>query len=514
MSAAPAFTVQAPGDLTATGRGWRREALLSGLAADQREVDAAEARKLRRITDWADLHRADAAESFADEALLPGHGDHSMPILMSGVPVDEFCLAELATALRCSHGAARARTEEALEVRERLPRLWDKVHIGALPAWKALAVAKETLSLSDDAADHVDRHLAPFARSLTVGRIKNLVAAAILRFDPDRAAADAAAASDARGVWFDFEHGAAELPTTDARPDGTARFEGVGDVPAVLAFRDALTSKARELAILGDESSADVRMSKAIGILADPQYALDLTATVEAAVAEEPTDEAPPRRRPHRARSPLGIERPIHVHLHTSTQTARIGASGLPQAASPISREAVEQWVRDLAPGAVVKVTPVVDLNHHHAVDAYEAPDFVRALVDERDGTCVFPFCTNRGRYDLDHIDEYVDPDDGGPPGQTGNRSLGKLCRYHHRAKTHTTWTYKRIDHPDDLDPHWDHPWIEGSGPGLDKLDHRRRFDHHDACGPETGGPPAAYVWISPLGFHYLVTSTGTYPLA
>jgi len=47
----------------------------------------------------------------------------------------------------------------------------------------------------------------------------------------------------------------------------------------------------------------------------------------------------------------------------------------------------------------------------------------------------------------------------------------------------------------------------------LAKLDHRQRFDHRTDCGPDTGGPPAAYVWISPLGYHYLVTGTGTYPL-
>jgi hypothetical protein len=146
-----------------------------------------------------------------------------------------------------------------------------------------------------------------------------------------------------------------------------------------------------------------------------------------------------------------------------------------------------------------VKVTPVVDLNRHHAVDAYEAPDFIRTLVDERDHQCVFPFCTNRGRFDLDHTTEYADPDDGGPPAQTSNRNLAKLCRYHHRAKTHTTWTYKRVDSVFDLDP---------AGPDPCTPD----WTQNQTRDPDTGGPPAAYLWTSPIGFSYLVTATGTYP--
>src|SRR5699024_1396957 len=123
------------------------------------------------------------------------------------------------------------------------------------------------------------------------------------------------------------------------------------------------------------------------------QYALDISATVDLVLDEaaEPAraerDSGPrvtrrPDRRPNRCRPPLGGDRPIHVHLHTSTQTARIQSSGLPHTASPISRAAIERWIADLAPGVVVKVTPVVDLNRNLAIDQYEAPDHIRALVE------------------------------------------------------------------------------------------------------------------------------------
>ena len=137
-------------------------------------------------------------------------------------------------------------------------------------------------------------------------------------------------------------------------------------------------------------------------------------------------------------------------------------------------------------------------------MDAYEAPAHIRSLVEERDHTCVFPFCTNRGRFDLDNIEEHVDPDDGGPPGQSSNLNLAKLCRFHHRAKTHAGWDYKRVDSPRDLDSGWadpwDHPWVEDPPPLI-------------TVDADRGGPPAAYRWTSPMGHAYLVTGTGTYPL-
>ncbi|WP_344117005.1 DUF222 domain-containing protein, partial [Nocardioides marmoribigeumensis] len=351
MTATAGFTAPAPEDLTSQGRGWRREVLLSGVRAEQRTIEAAEARKLSLVTEWADLHRADTVV-LDGGSLLPAPvsvDPANMPILMSGVAVEEYCVTELATTLRTSHGAARSLTQDALELRERLPRLWTRVHAGKCPAWKARKVAQHTLALSDEAADWVDRNLAPFTTSLSVTRIKNAINAAVLRFDPDRAAAEAEAASDRRGVWFDYEHGADDLVLQDSRPDGTMRFEGLASVPDGLAFRDALKTTATELEILGDDSPELVRMSKAIGILADPQHAIDLShsadAVINAETGETGDGDPVPRRRPRRVRSPLGVERPIHLHLHTSTDVARIQASGLPHAASPISRAAVEQWL-------------------------------------------------------------------------------------------------------------------------------------------------------------------------
>jgi hypothetical protein len=145
------------------------------------------------------------------------------------------------------------------------------------------------MSLSEEAADFVDRQLAPFARTLT--RIKNLLAVAILRFDPERAAAEEAAAADNRGIWCDHERGGDALVGEDSRPNGTGRMETVADVPDLLALKDALEQKVREQLILGATEPENVLMTKGLGILADPQYALDISATAEL-IIEEQTDQA------------------------------------------------------------------------------------------------------------------------------------------------------------------------------------------------------------------------------
>src|SRR5690349_9194490 len=125
-------------------REWARRQVLAGLGNQQREIDAGEARKLKVATDWADLPRADAVEEQTDPdgVLRPVsiYAFTSEPVVMCGVPVDDRCLAELATALRISHGATKSYVEDGLEIRERLPRFWGKVQAGKCKVGKARAV--------------------------------------------------------------------------------------------------------------------------------------------------------------------------------------------------------------------------------------------------------------------------------------------------------------------------------------------------------------------------------------
>ena len=92
---------------------------------------------------------------------------------------------------------------------------------------------------------------------------------------------------------------------------------------------------------------------------------------------------------------------------------------------------------------------PVLDRNDPDtlgAVDGHDPTDPMTDYVRLRDPCCVFPGCRRPSRAcDLDHIEPYIPPDDGGPPGQTSPEHLAPLCRHHHRVKTHGRWTYRRL---------------------------------------------------------------------
>ena len=419
--------------------------VLSFVVEQRRRQDVAAAHELRAVTAWADLHEVtDGGIGSVDDeiaGLLPPDAkslglETELRLAGQGTfMVTEFGVCELAAALDMSETAARAYVGQALELRDRLPRLWGRVMNGELAAWKARRIAEETIALSPAAAAYVDAHLAPFADKLSLRRILAAVHAAIGLHDPALARERALKAADGRGVWR-HDH-----------LDGTSEIHALASTPDALAFDSALDQKASELAALGDIDPEQVRRAKALGILADPQHALDLTASAELA-ADDPGVTRP--RRPG-----LGTGPTFHVHLHTDSLAedavhglSRVEAPALGR--SPYAVAAVEQWLADLAPGAVVKVTPVADLTTHVSVDAYEVPERLRQQVDHRDPVCVFPWCGRRGRFDVDHTESYDfgDPElgTGPPPGQTSTSNTAKLCRFHHRVKTHGGWRYRRRD--------------------------------------------------------------------
>jgi hypothetical protein len=67
---------------------------------------------------------------------------------------------------------------------------------------------------------------------------------------------------------------------------------------------------------------------------------------------------------------------------------------------------------------------------------AYRPRRLLDLTIRARDQTCCFPGCRQPAhRCDLDHT---IPHDQNGP---THPANLGPLCRYHHRLKTHTSWS-------------------------------------------------------------------------
>ena len=111
---------------------------------------------------------------------------------------------------------------DSVELKYRLPRVWARVQSGDLEPWRARRIAQETLGLTREAAAFVDAQVAPFAHRIGIAALERLVAEAVARFMPDKAAEDAAKAADGR--HFTIEHqqvsfdGTSQIPASSTSP--------------------------------------------------------------------------------------------------------------------------------------------------------------------------------------------------------------------------------------------------------------------------------------------------------
>ena len=431
-------------------------AVLDRAVDRRRAADAAEAELLAIAAHWADLH-----------AVLPGQDpagfrvpgmEKLAPLAGPGTPaVAEFAPAELGAALGISTYAAHELVGDGLELRHRLPKVWARIHAGSLPAWRGRKIAQATRCLSQEAAAWVDAQVAPFAHKIGLGRLTALIETALIRYDPEQAARRAKQAADQRGVWV-----------SDQMTDGTRSIAISADALDATAFDDTINQIADALSHLGDEDVKDVRRAKAVGVIADPQGTLDLLAGSNTDTdtddhADDGTPGQPAAQSRRSTRRPGKPKVVLYLHLHESAISTGCGV-GRVEGLGPVNIETIRDW----AGRSNLTINRVIDLADRTSVDAYETPEQMKETVLLRNPCCPFPWCNNTSRTkDMDHIEEYVPPDEGGPPGQTAPHKLGPLCRRHHRLKTHGGWTY-------------------------------------------TMSEPGIYLWRSPRGRRYLVDHTGT----
>jgi hypothetical protein len=391
--------------------------VLRAARAARRTADAAEAEQVRLAVEWALMHPADSIHQQATY-VMRGFGDSDLALAGPGAPtVAEFCIAEFASVVGLSTEAGKHFVGEALELCYRLPRHWQRVMAGDLPAWKARIVARETIHLSPEAASYVDAHLAPTSHKLRPSQLDRTVAEAIARFMPDHAARIAEQAADQRHVTVHDQQ---------VSFAGTMHVEAELDIPDALDLQAALRTRAAELEALGSTDPLDVRRAHALGDLARTQLALGLTGAEDTA----PTRVA--RRRAQR-------QMVIHVHLSEAALRGSDPVARLERGDAVVTVDQVRAWCG--RPDARVVVKPLLDLSACDEVDSDQVPDRHAEQLAVRDRTCVFPWCTRPARScDCDHIVAR------GRAGPTCPCNLAPLCRRHHRLKTHSPWSYTALD--------------------------------------------------------------------
>jgi hypothetical protein len=160
-------------------------ATLSLVSQAHRLVLEQECALVELATHWADLHHPDSQPQLVKP--LPGV-EQGRPLGGQGTPeVLEFAAAELGARMETTVGSARALMADALDLRHRLPELWQLILAGAVPVWRARKVALATRHLNRDSAMQVDAAVAPSIVGLPWGRFETLMHAKIIEADPQAA---------------------------------------------------------------------------------------------------------------------------------------------------------------------------------------------------------------------------------------------------------------------------------------------------------------------------------------
>jgi hypothetical protein len=428
--------------------------LLASIKASRDLEHAEAARQLVLAAQWADLH---PPESIHDAASFSVPGcEHEEPIAGEGAPlVAEFCVAELGTVLGVSPTAAKKLIGHAIELRHRLPRLWGQVHAGAVPAWRARAVAEATIhsspALTREAAGFVDAQVAAVAGRIGPAQLDRLVAETIKRYD--LAVTDPTA--DPEDGWQHVDPRHVTVDTDDVHYAGTLHLEADLDIADALDLDRAVAHHAATQKALGSQLSLDARRAKALGDLARTQTALDLAFQDGAGKGGgvEPrtsttTSDADADDQPH-----LPAARQVVIHAHfdatLSGDTTVFGPTGrMENGQRLVLLDQVQSWCADTRTKVTIK--PVIDLNAQLTAQGYDIPDRIREQIQLRDRTCVYPWCTRPARAcDIDHVIEYdhdADAEGRPQPGPTATWNLAALCRFHHRLKTHSPWNYRMVE--------------------------------------------------------------------
>jgi hypothetical protein len=320
----------------------------------------------------------------------------------------EAAAAEIGAALHLTRRAADSDLALAIDLKNRLPEVWEALAAGTIDLRRTRVIVSGTAHLSEEAAREVVGRVIEAATRLTTGQLGALIRRVCVQADPDDATVRFREAVDGRRVVVEPSvEGTAHLYGLDLPPDRVeAAMRRIADLARGLKTADEVRTL--------DQIRADVFLD----LLDGKHYAqgskrgtvdIHVDLTTLARLADDPGE--------------LAGYGPVIADI------ARQVAENQPQAewrwtlTHPDSGQVVDN--------GITRRRPTTAQRRH---------------VEARNRSCVFPGCRMPAiNCDLDHRRPWAH---GGP---TKTSNLAPLCRHNHNTKHRCGWTYHQLPNGDYL---------------------------------------------------------------
>jgi hypothetical protein len=316
--------------------------------------------------------------------------------------------AEIGAALRLTRRAADSDLALAVDLKERLPEVWEALAAGRIDLRRARVIVSGTAHLSEEAAREVVGRVLQAATRLTTGQLGALIRRVCVQADPDDAHTRYREAVDGRRVVLEPSvDGTAHLYGLDLPPErAEAAMRRIADLARGLKTRDEVRTL--------DQIRADIFLD----LLDGHHFArggrrgtvdIQVDLTTLARLSEDPGE--------------LAGYGPVVADI------ARQVAENQPQAewrwtlTHPDSGQVIDN--------GTTRRRPTTRQRRH---------------VEARNRNCVFPGCRMPAvDCDLDHRRPWAH---GGP---TKVKNLAPLCRHNHNTRHRCGWTYQQLPNGDYL---------------------------------------------------------------
>jgi hypothetical protein len=316
--------------------------------------------------------------------------------------LNEFASEELQAALAKTRRAADTDLDLALDLRTRIPQVWEALREGRIDVRRARIFARETVTLDPDLIPDVVEPLLEEAAELTTGQLGARIARRVIEADPSAAETEYQAGLEDRKMVV--------YPNPDHT--GSIGLYSIDPVQAVAASNHVHGLALKLKRLPGETRTLDqLRADIALDLLQGKTTVTPNTTTTHPPKVIIQTSDG----------SPTG-----HI-----TGYGPILISQLPKTADNITVEATPTTHQDTPPD--------FGTGECHETPSRRPTKTQVEHIQQTYPTCIYPGCRQPAyRCDIDHRLPHH------KGGKTTCSNLAPLCRHHHRCKDQGGWQLKR----------------------------------------------------------------------